>query len=241
MEADQSDTNGRETLSDKVAAEILRRIVSDELKPGERLPAERRLSDDMGVSRVSVRAGLQKLKAQGLLQSVQGGGTSVAGPMIANGDPALLALAKLDRASLVDLVDLRSVLEVWASRRAARQANDAQIADIYAEVDRMRDGGESKAKTDFNFHLAIAKASGSLIYCHLLVIIRSTLLEMLTYHRFELFGQAEHDAEILDHHITIADAIAAHDPDAADAAMRAHLDWVMGHYINAGLADDQRT
>ena len=61
---------------------------------------------------------------------------------------------------------------------------------------------------------------------------------MLTYHRFELFGKEEHDAAILDQHQAVADAIAAHDPAAAEAAMQAHLDWVMGHYIDAGLADE---
>ena len=237
MEADQGGATGRETLSDQVAAEILRQIVSGELNPGDRLPAERKLSDDLGVSRVSVRAGLQKLKAQGLLQSVQGGGTSVAGPNINSGDPALLALAKLDRSSLVDLVDLRSVLEVWAAKRAARQASDAEIAEMYAEIQRMRDGNDNKAEDDFDFHLSIARASGSPIYRHVLAIIRSTLLEMLIYNRFELFGKEEHDAVILHQHEAIADAIAAHDPDAAETAMRIHLKWVMRQYIDAGLAE----
>ncbi|MEQ9491567.1 MAG: FadR/GntR family transcriptional regulator [Alphaproteobacteria bacterium] len=237
MEADHGGATGRETLSDKVAARILRQIVSGELAPGARLPAERRLSEELGVSRVSVRAGLQKLKAQGLLQSVQGGGTSVAAPMIGNGDPALLALAKVDRASLVDLVDLRSALEVWAARRAAQKADAHDIAAIYNEIEKMRDGRENKAKADFDFHLSVARASGSPIYRHLLGIIRSTVLEMLTYNRFELFGKAEHDAAILMQHEAVAEAIAVHDPDAAEAAMRAHLNWVRQHYINAGLAD----
>lgn len=237
MDAEQGGATGRESLSDQVAAEVLRQIVAGELRPGDRLPAERKLSEGLGVSRVSVRAGLQKLKAQGLLQSVQGGGTSVAAPTIGSGDPALLALAKVDRASLVDLVDLRSVLEVWASKRAATQAGDSEIEAIYREIERMREGRDNKAQADFDFHMSVAKASGSPIYCHLLGVIRSTLLEMLNYHRFELFGKAEHDAEILAHHEAIADAIAAHDPDAAEKAMRAHLDWVMRHYANAGLAD----
>jgi len=235
MEAEQGGATGRETLSDQVAAEILRQIVSGQLQPGDRLPAERRLSEDLGVSRVSVRAGLQKLKAQGLVQSVQGGGTSVAGPGISNGDPALLALAKLDRSSLVDLIDLRSALEVWAAKRAAHQASEEEITNMYAEIEHMRVGAGNNAEADFNFHLSIAKASGSPIYRHLLAIIRSTLLEMLTYHHFELFGKEEHDTAIMAQHTAVADAIAARDPDAAETAMRLHLDWVMRHYVKAGL------
>src|SRR3546814_14386181 len=67
----------RERVADRIASELLRMISSGELAPGERLPGERQLADMMGVSRVSVRAALQQLKAQGLVTAVQGGGTRI--------------------------------------------------------------------------------------------------------------------------------------------------------------------
>lgn len=223
-----------ENLGDQVATEVLRLIASGEVPPGERLPSERRLAEMLSVSRVSIRAGLQKLKAQGLLTAVRGGGTRVAEPM-STGDPALAALAQIDRGSLTDLLEIRGLLEGWAVRRAAEKATDDDLSTIRRQIHRMQDTAEDKAEADMDFHLAIAKASGSTVYRHLLVLIRSTLMEMLTYHRFELFGKPKHDAEIMEQHETIMQAIADKDPDAAKAAMDAHLAWVRGHYVRAGL------
>jgi len=223
-----------ENLGDRVAAEVLRLIAAGEVPPGERLPSERRLAEMLEVSRVSVRAGLQKLKAQGLLSAVRGGGTRVAEP-ISTGDPALAALAQIDRGSLTDLLEIRTLLEGWAVRRAAASASDEDIALIREQFARMEDPSEDKAQADVDFHMAIAKASQSTVYRHLLGVIRSTLMEMLHYHRFELFGQPEDDATVMEQHRTIMEAIATRDPELAEQRMKAHLDWVRGHYIEAGL------
>ncbi|MCR6631522.1 MAG: winged helix-turn-helix domain-containing protein [Magnetospirillum sp.] len=59
-------------ISDRVADSLLARIASGEWTPGQRLPGERQLAEDMGVSRVSVRAALQSLKTQGFVDAVQG-------------------------------------------------------------------------------------------------------------------------------------------------------------------------
>ena len=234
MAPEKQAQNGHANLGDRVAADVLRLIAGGEVPPGGRLPSERRLAEMLDVSRVSVRAGLQKLKAQGFLIAVRGGGTRVAEPE-GTGDPALAALAQLDRGSLTDLLEIRTLLETWAVRRAAVRVTGADVEDITREFAKMEQAGGDRAQADMDFHVAIAKASGSTVYRHLLVVIRSTLMEMLTYHRFELFGRAEDDAVVLAQHKTILEAIAARDPDAAAAAMAAHLDWVRGHYVKAGL------
>ncbi|WP_425403298.1 FadR/GntR family transcriptional regulator [Hwanghaeella sp.] len=223
-----------ENLGDRVAAEVLRLIASGEFAPGDRLPAERRLAEMLGVSRVSVRAGLQQLKAQGLLTAVRGGGTRVAEPPT-GADPALTALAQIDRGSLADLLELRSMLESWAARRAAHRADEDDIAAIELQVERMRTASGDRAQVDMDFHLAIAKASGSVVYRHLIGVIRGTLFEMLRYNRDELFGEREDDAAVMRQHEAIMLAIKGHDGDAAARAMAAHLDWVRTHYVAAGL------
>lgn len=225
----------RSTLSERVSATLLRQLATGELKPGDRLPGERQLAERLKVSRVSIRAAIQQLKAQGFLTAVQGGGTRVASES-GGASPALAELIRLDRAGLSDLVEIRALLEVWAVRRAAERADEEAIAGLDALIDAMAAAGEArKAELDVAFHLAIAKASGSLAYRHLLQLIRGVLAEMLTYHRFELFGTPEDDAAVLDQHRAIARAIRAHDADRAAAAMTAHLDWVRAHYARAGL------
>ena len=96
-------------------------IASGSLVPGERLPGERQLAQMMNVSRVSVRAALQQLKAQGLVAATQGGSTRI----IASSeslDRGLGRLVRADLRNLLDLAELRAQLEAWAARRAARLA-----------------------------------------------------------------------------------------------------------------------
>ena len=77
---------------------------------------------------------------------------------------------------------------------------------------------------------AIGKAAGSPVYSHILSVIRDILTQMLEFHRHELFMAEEDDRRVLEHHHAIYEAIAAHQPAAADAAMRRHLEWVLEHY-----------
>ncbi len=227
-----SRNTARERVSDRIAAEILRRIAAGELPPGDKLPGERRLAETMRVSRVSVRAALRRLEGQGFVSAVQGGGTRVASPT-GDVDPALKALVRLDRSNLNDLAEIRGILEVWAARRAAQNGKAEHFEELAATLESMADperGPRGRAEDDVAFHLAIARASGSAVYLHILTVIRDILTEMLEYHRYELFGTPADDAEVLAQHRAIFEAVAAHDAEAAAQAMNRHLCWVLAHY-----------
>jgi DNA-binding FadR family transcriptional regulator len=221
---------GGDRVSDRVASQLLDRIARGELSPGERLPGERQLAESMGVSRVSVRAALQRLKTQGFLAAVQGGGTRVvssAGEM----DPALTEMGRVKADNLFDLAEIRLVLEAWAAGRAARNATPAQVEEIRGTVERMAEPGRGRRRTrdDAEFHIAVGKASGSAVYTHILSMIRDTLTQLLEYQRHELFGNGD-DEIIVAQHRDICDAIERRDPEAATEAMRTHLAWVLAHY-----------
>jgi len=219
-------------VSDRVADEILRLIAAGELVPGQRLPGERLLATKMAVSRVSVRAALQKLQTQGLLEAVQGGGTrvlSTAGEM----DRPLTELVRVNRENLHDLAEIRAILEVWAARRAGENAGPEHLAEMADLLCRMADEKRArghKAADDVRFHFAIAKASGSTVYAHILSVIRDILAPMLEYHRYELFSSPDDDRTVYRQHRAIYEAIRAGDPDGAAEAMRRHLAWVLSHY-----------
>ncbi len=219
-------------VSDRVADRILARIASGEWGIGQRLPGERQLAEEMGVSRVSVRSAMQALKTQGFLDAVQGGGTRV----ISNANtmnPGLAELVRISRANLHDLAEIRGILESWAVRRAAAAASPAHLAEL-AEIVRAGEAdvarGKHKTENDIRFHMAIAKASGSGIYLHLMGLFRGILQQMLDYHRYELFTDPDDDATIQGHHQAIFDGIQAGDPEAAAAAMARHLGWVLDRY-----------
>jgi GntR family transcriptional repressor for pyruvate dehydrogenase complex len=219
-------------ISDQVTDRILARIASGEWGPGHRLPGERQLAEEMGVSRVSIRAALQSLKTQGLLDAVQGGGTRVIASSAAM-DPGMLELVRVNRDNLHDLAEIRAILEAWAVGRAALNRSDEDLAEltrIIAATEADIAGGEHKSENDVCFHLAIAKASGSGIYLHIMAVIRGILHQMVDYHRYELFPSREDDQVILGQHRSIFEAVKAKDPVAAEAAMRAHLGFVLTRY-----------
>ncbi|MBP2311052.1 FadR/GntR family transcriptional regulator [Azospirillum soli] len=217
-------------ISEWVAQQLLDRIARGELVPGERLPGERQLAEQLHVSRVSVRAALQKLKTQGFLTAVQGGGTRVvssAGAM----DGALTEMVRVKHANLCDLVEIRQALEGWAARRAAERATPEQIAHIGKVLTAMGQTGRDgkQAADDMDFHLAVAQAAGSPVYLHLLATIRDILGQMMDYHHTEPFALGK-EALMIDHHRAIYEAIARRDADAASAAAIAHLGWVLERY-----------
>ncbi|WP_096704268.1 FadR/GntR family transcriptional regulator [Magnetospirillum sp. 15-1] len=219
-------------ISEQVTDRILARIASGEWGPGHRLPGERQLAEEMGVSRVSIRAALQSLKTQGLLDAVQGGGTRVIASSAAM-DPGMLELVRVSRDNLHDLAEIRAILEVWAVGRAALNRSDADLAElarIMAATEADIAGGAHKSENDVCFHLAIAKASGSGIYLHIMAVIRGILHEMVDYHRYQLFPSREDDQVILGQHRAIFEAVKVKDPAAAAAAMRAHLGFVLTRY-----------
>jgi GntR family transcriptional regulator, transcriptional repressor for pyruvate dehydrogenase complex len=219
-------------VSERVADRILARIASGEWGPGHRLPGERQLAEDMKVSRVSVRAALQGLKTQGLLDAVQGGGTRVIASSAAM-DPGMLELVRVNCENLTDLAEIRAILETWAVGRAAqrRTAEDlAELDAIMAATEADIVSGKHKIENDVRFHLAIAKAARSGIYLHIVAVIRGVLREMVDYHRYELFPTREDDQKIVAQHQAIVDGIKAMDPKAAESAMSAHLGWVLERY-----------
>jgi DNA-binding FadR family transcriptional regulator len=93
-----------------------------------------------------------------------------------------------------------------------------------------RGAGSNMAAEDALFHMAIGKAADSPVYTHILTTIRSVLVDMLDFHRYELFSEPTDDQVVLDHHRAIYRAIEARDAPASEAAMRAHLSWVLAYY-----------
>ncbi len=224
-------------ISDQVTDRILARIASGEWGPGHRLPGERHLAEEMGVSRVSIRAALQSLKTQGLLDAVQGGGTRVIASSAAM-DPGMLELVRVNRDNLHDLAEIRANLEVWAVGRAARNRSEGDMAEleqIMAATEADIAGGAHKSENDVRFHLAIAKASGSGIYLHIMAVIRGVLHDMVDYHRYQLFSSREDDQLILAQHRAVFEAVKAKDPAAAEAAMQVHLGFVLTRYSRQQL------
>ena len=199
-------------------------IERKELRPGNRLPAERDLATRVGVSRPTVRMGLHKLAAMGCVESRHGSGTYIpAGPPSLDSAPLSL-LAALHDFTHQQMYDARRILEVGAAGLAAEFATPEQRASLADEVAGLFAAMEDPQRFlvhDINFHRQVATASGNPII--------AAVVEMVSALYYEQRRQTAEQASDVDLreaaslHRDIYQAIRAHDADAARRLMNEHL------------------
>jgi GntR family transcriptional repressor for pyruvate dehydrogenase complex len=211
-------------LSERVAEHLRARIVQGDLGPGQRLPGERQLAEALGVSRVSVRSALQCLKAEGFLESKQGRGTQVVSSAKSMGSP-LLALVRGNPESLAELIELRSILESWAAKRAATRATPEDLAELERIVLAMESdkNRQHTAKDDILFHMTIAKASGSAAYRHVVDVIHQVIEDMVSHLRLTVFDNPKSAKELAQQHREIFTAIRDGQAHRSADLMERHL------------------
>src|SRR5215813_15666083 len=166
--------------TEQVVARVYELIKRDDLKPGDRLPPERELAKDLGISRPSLRSGLSSLISMGVLKSRQGAGTFIAdGPPVLDSEPLRL-LAALHGFSFDHMFETRSILEVGATGLAAEHATGEQLATMAEEIAEMfaalRDPQQFLVH-DMAFHQAVAAASGNPTLATLMEMVSAILYE----------------------------------------------------------------
>ncbi|HBS51330.1 MAG TPA: GntR family transcriptional regulator [Rhodobacteraceae bacterium] len=220
-----------EKLSTSVVRQIEELILRGILRPGERLPSERELSERLGVSRPSLRDAVAELQAQGLLASRAGSGVYVAEVLGSAFSPALVGLFATHDEAVFDYVAFRRDMEGLAAERAARLGSDSDLRVIDAVFDKMRAAHdrrdpEAEARYDSQFHQAIVEASHNVIMLHMMRSMYDLLRQGVFYNRSVMFRQSTTRDELLDQHLAINTALQARDPSGARAAVEGHLDYV---------------
>ena len=229
-----------EKLSTAVTRQIEQLILRGILRPGERLPSERELSERLGVSRPSLRGAIAELQAKGLLSSRAGAGIFVADVLGSAFSPALVQLFASHSEAVFDYLSFRRDMEGLAAERAARLGSDTDLKVIQTVYDKMvaahakRDPSD-EAALDAEFHLSIIEASHNVIMLHMMRSMYQLLREGVFYNRQIMFKQRLTREMLLEQHQRINSALQARDGGAARAAIEAHLD-----YVEAALRDDVR-
>ena len=221
--------------SEKLSASVVRQIESlilrGILRPGERLPAERELAERLGVSRPSLREAVAELEARDLVVTRPGSGVYVAEVLGSAFAPPLIRLFSTHSEALFDYLSFRRDLEGLAAERAARLASDTDldlIATIFARMETAHEkrNPEQEAALDAEFHLSIVEASHNVIMLHMMRSMFDLLKAGVFYNRRLLFGQKPVRQTLLDQHRVIHDALQARQPEAARAAVDAHLGYI---------------
>jgi GntR family transcriptional repressor for pyruvate dehydrogenase complex len=210
-------------LSDKVAEALLRTITTQGLRPGERLPSERELGEQFGVSRTVIREAVRALAAKGLIEAQTGSGLRVSAVDAATVSQSMnLYLRGRDSLDYAKINEVRQMIEVQVAGLAAERATDAQIASLREVCERMGavlHDVDRASVADVAFHRALAACADNELYLVMLDSIEDVLLEI----RRATLGIPGRPEKGLRAHRRILARVAAHDPARAREAMRAHL------------------
>ena len=209
-------------------------IASGEWGPGTRLPREVDLAKQLGLSRNSLREAVRALSLARVLEVRQGDGTYVSslepGELL---EPTLSATHLLRGRTVLELFEVRRMLEPEAAAMAAHRADGEVIGALREELDRMvaaGDRADELVEADAAFHDVIARAPGNSVLRALLRSLSSSTIRARLWH-----GIADRGALDLarDEHARIYDAIEAGDPDVARAASLLHVvsneTWLREH------------
>lgn len=225
----------RRKLSEEVADQLQAMMLNDQLKPGQSLPSERALMTMFGVGRSSVREALYSLQRMGLVSLKNGEPACVTRPSakaLVGELSGAVAHILADPQGARELQQARTLYEILLVRYAAQHATTEDIAQLRAALERNEKalGNLAEfAKTDVAFHQVLAEIPKNSIFTSLQAALSSWLAEQR--HVSLRVRDAAQDA--YDAHRAIYEAVAAHDPDAAEHAMNRHLDHVGDFYWRA--------
>jgi GntR family transcriptional regulator, transcriptional repressor for pyruvate dehydrogenase complex len=215
-----------ERLYEQIVQQIEQRFLNGDLKVGDRLPPERELAEQFGVSRTAVREAVKALRQKGLVEIQPGRGTFItndASEGVRHSIGLLMKIAGIDGSP--DLVEVREILEPEMAALSAVRATEEHITalrEAIAKMDTALTNPDEFIEADLDFHLVLAEATQNTLIPTLI----DSIVDLLREQRARIFRVVNGPQRGQVHHRHILDAIVRHDAAAAREAMRVHLQQV---------------
>ncbi len=215
-------------LHQSIAAKIRRRVRDGVYRPGDRLPGERELAEEFGVSRVTIREAEIALQAQGLIRIKTGSGAYVT-------DQQEASVTQLPIVSALELTEARLLFESEAAALAARSISEetlARLEELVSVMGKTEDVAATQ-EADREFHLTIARSSSNKAVSHVVETLwqmRSDIPDVMEVHASVCTDESadERSAE----HGAILTALKNRDPAAARSAMQDHFSRLLSTMID---------
>ncbi len=218
-------------ISDAVASTLERRILEGSLKSGDRLPPERELAIELGVSRPSLREAIQKLASKGMVTSRQGGGTYVTDALESTFfDPWQDMMGSYPNLR-EDMLEFRRMLEGQAAEWAAERATDADLLRLDQTFMALQSSFESddtakRSDADIAFHQAVGDAAHNVLLGHLSAALLRLMHDNIRLNLGELKMVPAASRLLMSQHAAIHSAVRERKPQAARSAAETHIDFV---------------
>ncbi len=213
---------------DIIIRHIRMQLQSGEMRPGMRLPAERKMAEEYGISRTYVRAALKSLESYGIVETRPQSGTFIVGLDVKALDGLFADVLKLDALDFASLAEMRAILEVNAVRFCAERRSEKDLEDIKAALDNYEDAfkkGDQKKiySTDFEFHRCIAAGSGNTTLRSMLMLITPDIMNI--YQSQNICSPL--DSKPLEEHRLMYQFILHQQAEVAAQMMKEHLNGML--------------
>ena len=225
-------------ISDRVYEQLRDMIYRGELRAGEKLMSERDMALALNVGRPTVREAIQKLIEQGLIESRRGVGTFVLSEDTRKNKKPLLQLLNGQDFTIVDLLEVRLVLESNSAALAARRATEQDVKIIEQSLNRLLDTRYSLVRDlddELSFHMNIAYATKNIVQVHLMKSFYDVLYFGMNLAFPTLIKDEKLDEMTFDQHTTIFKAIENRDPELAAETMENHIRVLLEMCVEKGL------
>lgn len=212
-------------VSDEVYNQILTQILDKNLQPGDKLPSEAELVSELSVSRVSVRAALQRLAGAGIVEIVNGEGTFVRHPRENVVLGSLISVSALENYDFEQIMDFRRGIEIVSAELAAKNGTAAGIQELSRILHEMEMANEENRIADYTawdlkFHLQIANMSKNTF-----IMYTMQQLEPVFQIHLSRLQQRYGSNEGFAFHRELCQRIAAHDPEGAVRCAGSNLEY----------------
>lgn len=213
-------------ITEEIVEQVRDAIAQGNLKAGERLPSEREMARQLGVSRPSLRQALQVLEHTGFVAIVHGQGTFIRDISEQSLNDPLCALLRDSNKIYLEMYEFRTEIETWAAGKAAGSIKPSEVKQLRGVIDRMQKRlTEQKSCYDLDteFHLTIARASGNSIYFQIANTIFYLFGEVTRLSHEQLYRSKESQEALFQEHKAIYRAIVRKDAEAARKLTHQHL------------------
>jgi len=212
----------RMTVSEEIIKKLIDLINSGALRPGDKLPSEREMMEQLQVSRASIREALRSLSLAGLLETHPGNGTYVSECFSSLIADQVEWSALLGEQDFLELMEVREPLEIQAAGLAAQRATSTQLEELRQAIERLRSNAgdvEQEIDADLAFHTVIAEMAQNRVLYRLTLSLRNLLREYLK----RATAATETKMSTVEEHQAILKAIEEGDEAKARQAMVRHL------------------
>ncbi|UCG66925.1 MAG: FadR family transcriptional regulator [Deltaproteobacteria bacterium] len=214
-------------IPDEVYKQIVSMIGSGQLKPGQKLPSEREMASDLGISRQSIREALYRAETIGLIEVRQGEGSFVLSSVGESLSSPLAVLLAEQAERVFEFLEIRKLIEGWCAEKAAVEADAGDLEKMKEILETMKELSTKNRKweeADMEFHFSVVAATHNVIAMHIMEALKVSFDTFFNFR--QLLSKTDNKELMWKHHHEVYRAIKQRNPALARQKIVDHLDFI---------------